>query len=265
MMFTEQVVYGLPYMTAPNIETAHAFTTRFGGVSGGVYETLNLGQNLGDDPECVKENYRRLCNALGISEADIVCQRQVHGADVRVVTDTDRGKLYSVTDNEGDGLITASPDVALTVFTADCAAILLYDAVCGVIGAVHAGWRGTAADIAGAAVRKMAGEFGCTDIKAAVGPCISKCCFETDSDVADALYGALGTQADKCLERRGDKFMVDIKEANRLTLIRAGLKAGNIAISDECTFCRSDKYWSHRRTKGIRGTQAAIISCPRMI
>ena len=258
-MFVEQTVHGLTYMTAPNIETMHAFTTRFGGVSRGVYKELNLGQHLDDDRECVRENYMRLCNALGMAEADIVCQKQVHGTDVAVVTEADRGRLYAATGAEGDGLITCSPGVALMVFAADCVPILLHDVKRGVIGALHAGWRGTALGIAGAAVRKMAEEFGCADIKAAVGPCISKCCFETDRDVADALYSSLGGEADRCIERRGDKFMADIKEANRLMLIKAGLKNEDIAVSNECTFCLSDKYWSHRRTKGIRGTQAAVI------
>jgi hypothetical protein len=102
----------------------------------------------------------------------------------------------------------------------------------------------------------MAAAFGCgpADIKAAIGPCISKCCYETDEDVAQALpYG---------VSRRSEgKFVVDLKEANRLALIEAGVLAENIAVSDECTMCRGEgKYWSHRLTKGHRGSQASIIT-----
>ena len=146
------------------------------------------------------------------------------------------------------------------VFTADCTPILLHDPVCGVIGAVHAGWRGTAANIAGNAVRVMSGRFGCnaSDIRAAIGPCISKCCYETDSDVAGAICGMLPEAPGSCVFVRGEKYMADLKAANRLMLIKAGLS--DIAVSRECTSCQNDKYWSHRRTNGKRGSQAAIIS-----
>jgi len=258
-MFTQQTTHGVAYMAAPNIDAVHAFTTRTGGASDGAFASLNLGLNRGDDPVRVKENYGRLCRALGISDMDIVTARQVHGADVEVVTRKNCDQVYAPTMREADGMITQDPGVALMIFTADCVPILLHDPVRGVIGAVHAGWRGTVADIAGAAARKMAGQFGCEDISAAIGPCISKCCFETGEDVAEALYKTLGQEAESCVRRCAGKFMVDIKEANRILLMRAGLSAANIAVSDECTFCQNGKYWSHRRTSGERGSQAAII------
>jgi len=246
-------------MTAPNIEAAHAFTTRLGGVSTGIFKSLNLGQSLGDDHENVLENYSVLCGAIGISCGDLVGSRQVHGARIRVVTNADRGEIFVKTSNEADGLVTRDPGAALAVFTGDCVPILLHDPVRNAIGAVHAGWRGTAADIAGAAIRKMKDEYGCdpADVRAAIGPCISKCCYETGGDVTDALLEELPEAAESCFTPRGGKYMTDLKEANRLMLIRAG--ARNITVSDECTFCLSDKYWSHRRTNGRRGCQAAII------
>ena len=160
---------------------------------------------------------------------------------------------------ESDGMITREAGVALMVFTADCVPILLHEPVRGAIGAIHAGWRGTAKDIAGAAVRKMVEEFGCSpaQMKAAIGPAISKCCYETDSEVPDALRDILAIAAQDCIAIRGDKYAIDLKEANRLLLLRAGLT--DIVVSDECTSCLGSKYWSHRRTKGIRGSQAAVI------
>jgi len=239
-------------MTAPNILTIHAFTTRIGGVSSGIYSTLNLAQKSGDEISDVKENYTILCNALGIKTSSIVCSTQVHGTHIRVVTKDDAGKLFKENSHKADGLITETPGVALLVFTADCVPVLLHDPVRNVAGAVHAGWRGTAANIIEAAIDKMESEFNSQrhDIRAAIGPCISKCCFETDSDVADALP--------EFSAKYGNKFMVDLKEANRHLLSKAGVR--NIEISDECTSCKSDKYWSHRKTKGKRGTQAAIIT-----
>jgi len=175
------------------------------------------------------------------------------------MTREDRCGLYAPPKCEADGQITRSPGVALTVFTGDCVPILLHDPVTSAIGAVHAGWRGTAADAVGAAVRKMMEEYGCTpgDIRAAIGPSISKCCYETDNDVAEALRNMLGEAAENCLTVQGKKYMTDLKKANHLLLSRAGVQ--NISISEECTSCQSDKYWSHRKTKGQRGSQAAII------
>ena len=116
-------------------------------------------------------------------------------------------------------------------------------------------------NIAGAAVDKMTAEFGCrpADIRAAIGPCISACCFETGDDVRDAVVQLLGGEAPRYAVPRGDKYRVDLKGINTLLLERAGVRGENIAVSPECTSCRSDKYWSHRVTKGQRGSQAAVI------
>lgn len=246
-------------MTSPNITTTHAFTTRFGGVSSGIFKSLNLGHRTGDDPANIKENYAALCGALDMTEESIVCSNQVHGTNIRLVSKNDSGKLHTPTGHQADGQITQTPGITLTVFTADCVPILLHDPVKKAIGAVHAGWRGTAANIAGLAVRKMTGEFGCdpADINAAIGPCISGCCYETDADVADSLSKTLGTAVEYCIRQQADKYMVDLKESNRFLLADAGVR--KTSVSDECTFCRSDKYWSHRKTAGQRGSQAAVI------
>jgi len=246
-------------MTSPNIATTHAFTTKFGGVSSGIYESLNLAQRSGDDIGNVRENYSRLCCALGISTGDIVCSNQVHGTHVRVVTPDDCGRLFKSNPHNADALITDTPGAALMVFVADCVPILLFDTKKHVAGAVHAGWRGTVANIAGITVSKMISEFGCSpsDISAALGPCIAKCCFEADADVAEAVKEALNEDSELCLSQNGDKYNIDLKEVNRILLRNAGLE--NIVVSDECTSCRSDKYWSHRKTQGQRGSQAAII------
>jgi len=259
MKLTENNSNGVVYMASPNISTTHAFTTRFGGVSTGIYESLNFAQRADDDFENVKENYNRLCFALCIATEDIVCSTQVHGNFIRVITKDDRGGLFKPNSNQADGAITDTPGVALLVFTADCVPILLHDPVKNVIGAVHAGWRGTAADAVGTAVRKMESEFGCSpaEIKAAIGPCISKCCYETDADVADALRITLSAEAESCLTRQGEKYYTDLKEANRLLLSNSGVN--DIVISNECTSCRCDKYWSHRKTNGQRGSQVSVI------
>jgi len=252
------------FMTASNIPATHAFTTRIGGVSKGIYESLNLAQRADDGFDNVKENYSRLCCALGISTDDLVCSTQVHGTFIRKVTYEDCGELFKPNPHEADALITQTPGVALMVFVADCLPILLYDPVQRVAGAIHAGWRSTVANIAGLTIEKMKNEYGCSpaDICAAIGPCISKCCFETDSDVIGALQEALGKDSESCYSKKSpnqknQKFLVDLKETNHILLKSTGVT--NIVISDECTSCLYDKYWSHRKTQGKRGSQAAVI------
>ena len=274
MSFIEHNTDGLVYMTAGCIEAAHAFTTRFGGASKGIYSSLNLGLSLGDEGSDVTENYSRICGVLGTTPADIVCSVQIHGAKVRVVTCTDRGTLNKQ-QPEADAMITREAGIALTVFTADCVPILLHDPVLGVIGTVHAGWRGTVAGVAAGTVRAMTAEFGCDprNIAAAIGPSISRCCYRTGKDVVGAMREILGDSVSHCIEPCGkqgnvlsddetdtkcnEEYLVDLKEANRLLLSEAGVIS--IGISDECCACRSDKYWSHRKTGGLRGSQAAII------
>jgi len=247
-------------MTSSNINTTHAFTTRFGGVSEGIYASMNLGLNLGDDITMVERNYNILCQNIGIESESIVASRQVHGTNIRVVTHKERGQLFSTERLEADGMITNDPTITLMVYAGDCVPILFHDPIRNVVCAVHAGWRGTVADIAGTAVRKMQSDFAShpSDIHVAIGPCISQCCFETQSDVAYGLLEALGPDALACISRRGPKFKIDLKEANRLFLTRAGIS--EIAISDECTCCSYNKYWSHRKTKGRRGSQVALIA-----
>jgi len=256
-------VNGLTYMESDVLGTRHAFTTRFGGVSEGIYASLNLGANRGDEPERVRENYRLIGKALSIAPERLVFSRQVHEAEVRLVTAQDsQGDLFAPTPYAADGLVTVEKDVPLIIFTADCIPVLLSDPAAGVIGAVHAGWRGTVLDIVGIAVKKMkaAGGSSAQDIRAAIGPGIGSCCFETDSEVPRAIRRVLGSEADAFIERRTpEKAMVDLKGVNRALLLRAGVLPEHIDVSEECTRCNPDKYWSHRYTDGQRGSQASII------
>lgn len=242
---------------------AHGFSTRLGGVSTDIWESLNLGTTRGDEPDRVRENYRRFCAAIGADAGAIAMSNQVHGDVVRTVTTADIKKdLYDPEGYEVDGLVTDVPGVALTVFSADCIPVLLYDPVRRVVAAVHAGWRGTALGIGARAVEKMRDFYGCRPehILAAIGPGISACCFETHADVPQAMERALGPEAwDYSLKLPAGKFKVDLKGLNALHLTRAGLDAGHIAVDPDCTVCHPEKYWSHRATQGRRGSQAAMI------
>ena len=241
----------------------HGFSTRKGGVSAGALSSLNLrGYINGDKKENVEENYRRFCAAIGVDAEKVVLSQQEHTDHIRVVTAEDAGKgLWRERDYRAvDGLITNVPGMALTVFGADCNMILLHDPVHKAVGACHAGWRGTALGIAARTVAAMTAQYG-TDpknVKAAIGPAIGQCCFETDGDVPAALRDALGEQAAPYMEQRGEKWHIDLKSINALWLKKTGVLS--VDICDQCTMCRPDLYWSHRRMGDARGVQAAMIT-----
>ncbi len=249
---------------AEHIGVPHGFTTRFGGVSQGYLESLNIGTHRGDDPENVLKNYEILGKELGFQPENLVLTRQTHTDIVLAVDESHKGAgLFSEELPECDGLITNTPGVGLVVFTADCTPILLWDKVTGAVGAVHAGWRGTAAQIGAKAVKAMEARYGSRpeDICAAIGPNIGQCCFETDADVPNAMLDAFGEEAKTFIHSKDEKYYVNLKELNALSLRRAGVES--IEISMECTACRPDKFWSHRRVGSIRGSQGAIIVCKR--
>lgn len=251
----------LEYLISTGITTPHCFTTRFGGVSQGYLSSLNIGANRGDDMENVEKNYEILCAALGVPKNRLVLTRQTHSDIVRQVNRQDHLSLDHRDYPECDALITNDPGTCLVVFTADCTPILLHDPVTGAVGAIHAGWRGTAADIAGKTVNAMVSAFGCDpkNIRAAIGPNIGACCFETDFDVPEAMIKALGDRAKNHIIQKGVKYYVNLKAMNALFLQRAGVQ--KIDISTDCTACQHQRFWSHRVTGGQRGSQGALILC----
>ena len=245
---------------------AHGFSTRYGGVSKGIFSSLNLGHARGDDRAAVEENYRRFCAAAGTDADRMVFTCQVHRDRIWTVTSADAGKgLWRARDWEADGadgLITDVPGIPLVVFSADCLPVLLYDPVRRVIGACHCGWRGTALGLAKKTADALCRQYGSrpSDLLAAIGPGISRCCFETDDDVPAAMRNALGDAADPAIDALGGgRYKVDCKAINRTWLLQAGLTEAHIEISDQCTCCQPEKFWSHRKVGQARGSLAAII------
>ena len=181
---------------------------------------------------------------------------------MRCVTEEDAGKgLWRERDYTSvDGFVTDVPNLPLVVFSADCNVILLHDPIRRAIGACHAGWRGTALGIARKTASEMVRLYGCDpqNIRAAIGPAIGQCCFETDDDVPTALREALGAEAGLYMEKRGTKYHIDLKGINALWLRKAGVEI--VDICHDCTACRNDLYWSHRRTGNDRGAQIAMIA-----
>ena len=261
MAFTEKKSGELIYMSSDKLKAHHAFTTRFGGVSEGYFSSLNFGSNLGDDPENVRENYRRLCTLMGADIDGCAVTKQVHKAEVRIVDEGDKHVCMSAVPYEADGIVTNVKGLPLICFVADCVPVLLCDEKAGVIGAVHCGWRSSVADILKTAVEKMV-SLGASpeNICAAMGAAIGKCCFETDRDVVDAIEAYIPGDTEGTYTLREDgKYLVDLREANARRLLQLGLKRENIDLSEECTYCSHDKYYSHRYTRGRRGSLAAAI------
>ncbi len=258
-----------PYITFPLLDKCnavnHAFTTRLGGVSGGMYSTMNMSFSNGDSYENVLENYKRICAAANIDINNLVLSKQTHTNNVRIIGKDDIGKgIFKELDyDDVDGLITNIPGVALVTQYADCTPLLFCDPVKRVIATSHAGWRGTASGIGAKTVELMQSSFGCNpkDIIAAIGPSICQNCYEVD----DAVYTPISEipYLDKSkifIKKDGGKYMFDLWETNRQILINAGILPQNIDVTDLCTNCHPDIFHSHRFTKGKRGNLAAIIA-----
>ena len=257
----------LVYHTSDILENGgirHGFSTRLGGVSQGYRASLNF-RGSGPDPdsrENVLENYRRFCQALGADVRNVVQSQQVHEDTVRHVTAADRGKgLFVRTDFTADALVTDEPGLDLMVFSADCIILLFHDPVTASIGAVHAGWRGTALDLPAKAVGEMGRLFGARpeDIRIAIGAGIGPCCFETHDDVPDAMRKAFGSGVEAYIRPRGKKWTVDLKAVNAWRLREAGVREAHIDVCPACTACHTDLYWSHRAAGDRRGVQGALI------
>lgn len=236
----------------------HGFTTKNGGVSEGYFRSLNIGINRGDLREHVAENYRILAESIDFDSDNVALTSQVHGKTVRVVRRG--GSFDEPVKDPCDALITNKPGIALFVFTADCVPILLYDSVTRCIGAVHAGWRGTANGILRDTVEMMGSEYGARpeSICAAVGPSIGRCCFEVDYEVYSRLRDVY-SDINSFTDMKDEKYYPDLKELNRIMLLKCGLKEDNISTVELCTKCEIDMFWSHRRDGEKRGLQGAII------
>lgn len=247
------------------IRNPHGFSTRIGGVSQGIFDSLNLGMNRGDDEAHVKENWRRFLKACDIDNEQFVCGKQVHGNYVHVATkDILRPAYGPGWMAEADGYVTNEVNVPLAIFTADCVPVLLEDYDGKVVGAVHCGWRSTVADIEKETIDKMVSLGASLErICISIGPAICKKCFQVGSEVIEAVDNLLeGDYKDKFYHKDNDnegKYYLDLRGVVKQRFIELGVSEDNIEISSECTMCQPERYWSHRYTCGERGSQADII------
>lgn len=257
------LVYEFPALAAHSC-VKHGMSTRLGGVSEGIFESMNLSFGRGDDPANVMENYRRFCAVVGVTAERCVMTRQTHLTNVRCVTEEDAGcgVMRERTYDDIDGLVTDVPDLPLVILTADCVPLFFADPKRRVVAAAHSGWRGTAGAIGAEVIRVMKESYGCDpkDILCAVGPSIGPCCFEVDYPVVEAFSEKPFFDASCFTDDNNGKYHVNLWEINRRILLSAGVPAENITVGDLCTRCHPDVLWSHRATDGKRGSLAGIIA-----
>lgn len=243
----------------------HAFSTRLGGVSEGIFSSMNLSFTRGDEEAHVRENYRRLAAAVGFSCEDLVCSDQTHTTNVRVVTEADRGKGFTRPKDytDVDGMVTNVPGLVLATFYADCVPLYLVDPVHRAIGLSHSGWRGSVGKIGKHTVEVMREQYGTRpeDLVAAIGPSICQDCYEVSSDVIEAFQKAFDRRYwEELFYRKSDgKYQLNLWRANELVFREAGLSQEQIVTTDVCTCCNPALLFSHRASKGKRGNLGAFL------
>lgn len=268
----------LKYLTFQEIDetgiVSHLFSTRFGGVSEGIFESMNLGYNRGDSKENVDENFRRIAKVLDSKVEDFVLSDQTHTTNIYKVTGTDRGKGILVARNyvDIDGLITNESEIVLSTFFADCVPLFFVDPVHKAIGLSHSGWRGTVEKIGLKTVEAMNKAYGTrpSEVIAAIGPSICRECYEVSEDVALQFEKAFSQKAASSREQADilkailyrtteDKYQLDLWLANKMVMEEAGIKKSNIFTTDVCTCCNPNLLFSHRKSLGKRGNLGAFM------
>ena len=261
---------GIPYISYLSLEKfpwlINAFSTRIGGVSTGIYASMNLAFTVGDERENVLENYRLFGDSIGISRDKMVFSDQQHTTNVMEVTKAHLGEgiLKPRSFKDIDGIMTNVPGVCLVTSYADCVPLYFIDPVHKAIALSHSGWRGTIGNICQNTVNEMNRLYGSdpSGMIACIGPSICADCYEVGSDVADVFTESYGPDSGVVLPHNGGvpgKYQLDLTRANFLNMQKAGIPAENISVPDLCTCCNGEFLHSHRASHGKRGGLCAFM------
>lgn len=260
----------VPYLSFPILEDTglvkQGFSTKLGGVSHGKFATMNFTFTRGDDPDHVKENYKRMADALEVEQDKMVLSYQTHTTNVRTVTHDDAGKgICKERDyKDVDGLITNVPGMTLVTFYADCVPLYFLDPIHRAIGLSHSGWRGTVKRMGAVTIEKMTAEYGTRpeDLITCIGPSICRDCYEVGGEVADEFRKAFDQSYWKELlyDNGNGKYQLDLWRANEIIMLESGVRQENIQITDICTHCNPDYLFSHRAAGNERGNMAAFLA-----
>ena len=226
---------------------------------------MNVSFTRGDREEAVRENYRRLGEAIGFDCESLVCSDQTHTTNIRVVTEADRGRGFVRPKDyrDVDGMITNVPGLTLATFYADCVPLYFVDPVKRAIGLSHSGWRGTVGKIGKKTVERMEETYGSdpVDIRAVIGPSICQDCYEVSGDVIDEFRQAFFEESwpDLYYAKANGKYQLNLWKANELIFREAGILSEHIAVTDLCTCCNPGLLFSHRASHGRRGNLGAFL------
>ena len=262
---------GVEYLTFPAFSESgvvnHLFSTRIGGVSEGIFSSMNLSFTRGDKKEAVLENYKRIAGVLGCAPEDFVCSDQTHTTNIRLVTKEDGGKGIVIPKDytDIDGLITNEPGIVLVTFYADCVPLYFVDIKNQAVGLAHSGWKGTVHRMGKEMVHTMGKAFGTRpeDLLAAIGPSICQACYEVSRDVAEQFmmeFPEKDVQNEILYETiPGEKYQLNLQRANAIILEECGIPKEQISVTDICTCCNPEYLFSHRASQGKRGNLAAFL------
>lgn len=252
-------------------EITAGFTTRLGGVSQAPFSSLNCGLHVNDMPKDVVRNRERIADALELPFACFTYAEQVHGNEIAIVSLNEQGMGRTARETAiqaRDGFITKEKGIVLCAQFADCVPLYFYDPVKQVVGLAHAGWKGTVLNISMATISLMTHTFGSqlSDIRAVVGPSIGVCCYEVDDTVANRVREVLEEiQAPPevrdavIIEKANHKYMLDLQLFNQKLIEQAGILSSHIEVTQLCTSCRTDLFFSHRKEGGSTGRMIAWI------
>jgi polyphenol oxidase len=264
-----QNIKSVPFYFFNNLEQhkelVHFVSTREGGVSDGDFASLNLSLRVNDDPYCVERNRRIVAQSFRINPKQLIFSSQCHSNKVEVIDDAFL-RMDEHFQNEHlngiDALVTNLKGTCISILTADCAAVVLYDPVSKAVGIAHAGWKGTVGKIVGNTINIMSEKFGTSpgNLVAAISPCITADSFEVGEEVAIVFQEAFPNRNDIVLRKaEWAKPHVDIVAANMAVLSEAGVKSGNIEVAGICTYRNPDIFFSARRNAGGRFCTGAMI------
>ncbi|MBM7624961.1 peptidoglycan editing factor PgeF [Sporohalobacter salinus] len=242
----------------------HAFSTRLGGVSKADFAELNLAFHTEDEEDNIIKNRQRICNELGVDYHNIVAGEQIHSDNIEIITKNDQGRgafEYQDSISETDALITNEADVILTSYYADCVPIIILDPVKEVAALAHGGWKGTVKKIGQKTVLKMKQEFGShsEDILVGIGPSIGPCCYEVDDYVIDLLKQSFDYWEELVVKTGDNSWKLNLWQTNSRQLQDIGVLKENIIISEICTACNVDQFYSYRAEDGATGRMASLI------
>jgi len=226
------------------------FSTRIGGFSQNEYSTMNMGLNSGDNIDIVKKNRKQLFKMLKIDNKKLAIPKQIHSASVKKVTEPG---IYPDT----DALFTNSQDVLLSVQTADCLPLFVYEPDQKVIAVIHAGWQVTLKGIVTRTLEVLINEYSIqvSNLKIAVGPGIQSSCFEVREDVYSKFPAEFLSKHED-----SEKRYLDLQSFVKNQFVSRGVLEKNIYIDSTCTHCDDDRYYSYRRDKNHSGRMMGIIS-----